>query len=154
MHIAHMSQHATQTHIVCIVHVYGDTHIQCICSCLVSHDHACTHAHAHLQQFCSVQCSCTSYSQILQCRAMANPLDQQGLIHLDQQGLSGFAMPDPYGLQDYCGSLLPDAPSTETIEALESWKFPQEAYPKIQKGSALCVLGMCSVEIPKSLRYI
>ena len=30
-----MSQHATHTHIVCIVHVYDDTHIQCICSCLV-----------------------------------------------------------------------------------------------------------------------
>ena len=62
----------------------------------------------------------------------ANPLDQQGLIPLDRQGLSnGFAMPDPYGLQDYCDSLLPDAPSTDQIiEALELWKFPQEAYPK------------------------
>ena len=36
---AHMLQHATHTHththIVCTVHVYDDTHIQCICSCLV-----------------------------------------------------------------------------------------------------------------------
>ena len=55
-------------------------------------------------------------------------------IPLDQQGPSGFAMPDPYGLQDYCQSLLPDAPSTdEIIEALELWKFPQEAYPKDRK---------------------
>jgi hypothetical protein len=30
-----MLQHATHTHIVCIVHVYDDTRIQCICSCLV-----------------------------------------------------------------------------------------------------------------------
>ena len=31
-HICHNMPH---THIVCIVHVYDDTHIQCICSCLV-----------------------------------------------------------------------------------------------------------------------
>lgn len=142
VHICHNMQH---THIVCIVHVYDDTHIQCICSCLVSHDHACTHAHAHLQQCCSVQCSCTSYSQILQCRTMSNPLDQQGLIPLDQQGLSnGFAMPDPYGLQDYCDSLLPDAPSTDQIiEALELWKFPQEAYTKSKKQGVACSWNVC-----------
>ena len=71
---------------------------------------------------------------------MSNPLDQQGLIPLDQQGLSnGFAMPDPYGLQDYCDSLLPDAPSTDQIiEALELWKFPQEAYPKSKKQGVAC----------------
>ena len=70
---------------------------------------------------------------------MANPLDQQCLIPLDQQGLSGLAMPDPYGLQDYNDSLLPDAPSTdEIIEALELWKFPQEAYPKSKKQCVEC----------------
>ena len=109
------------------VHMHTCTHAHAhACTYAHAHDHACTHAHAHLQQFCSVQCSCTSYSQILQCRTMAIPLDQQGL--------SGFAMPDPYGLQDYCQSLLPDAPSTDDIiEALELWKFPQEAYPKDRK---------------------
>ena len=75
---------------------------------------------------------------------MANPLDvialdPQGLIPLDQQGLSSFAMPDPYGLQDYCESLLPEAPSTdEVMEALELWKFPQEAYPQSKKLFAEC----------------
>ena len=55
-------------------------------------------------------------------------------IPLDQQGLSGFAMPDPYGLQDYCHSLLPAKPSNDDImQALQLFKFPQEAYPKPKK---------------------
>ena len=115
--LAHVHMHTcTQTQLQHYIITCAPVHMH------HAHDHACTHAHAHLQQFCSVQCSCTSYSQILQCRTMANPLDQQALIPLDQQGLSGFAMPDPYGLQDYCHSLLPDAPSTdEIIKALELW---------------------------------
>ena len=55
-------------------------------------------------------------------------------IPLDQQGLSGFAMPGPYGLQDYCHSLLPAKPSNDDImQALQLFKFPQEAYPKPKK---------------------
>ena len=78
---------------------------------------------------------------------MATPLDQQGLTPLDQQSLSGFAMPDPYGLQDYCQSLLPDAPSIDqVIEALELWKFTQEAYPKSKRK---CVVCSWDVETPK-----
>ena len=51
-------------------------------------------------------------------------------LPLDEQGLSGFAMPNPYGLQDYCDSLLPDNPSNEDIyEALQLFKVPKEAYP-------------------------
>ena len=122
------------------VHMYTCTHAHAhACTYAHAHDHACTHAHEHLQKLCSVQCSCTSYSQILQCRTMANPLDQQGLIPLDKEGLGGFDMPDPYGLQDYCHSLLPKAPSPEMIfEALELWKFPQEAYPPSNKQWCGC----------------
>ena len=109
------------------MHMYTCTHAHAhACTYAHAHDHACTHAHAHLQPCCSVQCSCTSYSQILQCRTMAIPLDQQGL--------SGFAMPGPYGLQDYCHSLLPAKPSNDDImQALQLFKFPQEAYPKPKK---------------------
>ena len=130
------------------VHMHTCTHAHAhACTYAHAHDHACTHARAHLQQFCSVQCSCTSYSRILQCGTMANPLDQHALIHLDQQGVSGFAMPDPYGLQDYCHSLPPGAPSTgEIIEALELCKFTQEAYPTSKKQ---CVVCSWNVETPK-----
>ena len=55
-------------------------------------------------------------------------------LPLDEQGLSGFTMPDPYGLQDYCHSLLPANPSNDDIyEALELFKVPKEAYPKATK---------------------
>ena len=64
---------------------------------------------------------------------MANP------IPLDQQGLSCMAMPDPYGLQEWNQSILPDSPSTSDImEALELWKFPQEAYPQSKKRFVEC----------------
>ena len=54
---------------------------------------------------------------------------------LDQQGLQGFAMPDPYGLAEFTDSLLPNDPAPEEVlEALHVWEVPEEAYPPCING--------------------
>ena len=60
-------------------------------------------------------------------------------LPLDEQILSGFTMPDPYGFQDYCQSLLPANSSNDDIyEFLELFKVPKEAYPEVSKQLDLC----------------
>ena len=56
-------------------------------------------------------------------------------LPLDEQGLKGLVWEhDPYGLQEYAGSLLPENPDNADIyEALELWKVPEEACPPTDK---------------------
>ena len=56
---------------------------------------------------------------------------------LDQQGLQGFAMPDPYGLSGFTDSLLPNDPDPEEVlEALHlcGGGGAEEAYPPCRNG--------------------
>ena len=61
-------------------------------------------------------------------------------------GVALTPMPDPYGLQDYCHSLLPANPSNDDIyEALELFNVPKEAYPEATKQ----LVESWKVETPK-----
>ena len=73
---------------------------------------------------------------------MATPVDQSSICAtpLEQQGLHGMAMPDPYGLKGFKGPVLSGDPDPEDVmEALLMWEVPPEAYPSgIHQTPDLC----------------
>ena len=73
---------------------------------------------------------------------MATPVDQSSICAnpLEQQGLHGMAMPDPYGLTEFKGPVLSSNPDPEEVmEALLMWEVPAEAYPSgIHQTPDLC----------------
>ena len=73
---------------------------------------------------------------------MGTPINQSSICAtpLEQQGLHGMAMPDPYGLEEFKSPMLSSNPSAEEVmEALLMWEVPAEAYPSgIHQTPDLC----------------